>query len=243
MSSSSSIPTSEPLMEVEAVTREFVMERQTVQALQEVSLKVMQGERLCITGNSGAGKSTLLNIMGGLDHPSSGRIRYDSTDVYALRSGQRARLRSEHFGFVFQAYYLLPELTVLENVLLPAMKLKGYLRKRDPYTDRSKELIESVGLSDRAAHRPRELSGGEQQRVALARALMNDPKLILADEPTGNLDAQTGGRILEVLFNLSEQAGRTLVIVTHSQAVAEFCTRHIHLAGGRRDDEAAAALM
>ena len=226
----------EALMTVENVTREYVMEHDTVQALDQVNLKVMSGERLCITGASGAGKSTLLNIMGGLDHPSSGTVRFQDTDVYALSSGKRARLRSEKMGFVFQAYYLLPELTVLENVLLPAMKLPGYLKKVGSYTAQARDLLQAVGLTERQDHRPRELSGGEQQRVALARALINQPQLILADEPTGNLDAETGGRILDILFELSETGGRTLVIVTHSQAVAEFCTRHIHLAGGKRKE-------
>jgi ABC-type lipoprotein export system ATPase subunit len=229
--------TSNPLMTVNAVTRAYVMEHETVQALQQVNLKVMPGERLCITGASGAGKSTLLNIMGGLDHPSSGTVHYQETDMYTLSSGKRAKLRSEKMGFVFQAYYLLPELTVLENVLLPAMKLPGYLKNVGTYTSQAKELIQAVGLTDRREHRPRELSGGEQQRVALARALMNEPQLILADEPTGNLDAETGGRILDLLFELSEEAGRTLVIVTHSEAVAEICSRHIHLSGGMREDD------
>jgi len=232
---SQEIQNTQPLMTVDAVTREYAMEHNRVTALQEVSLKVMPGERLCITGASGAGKSTLLNIMGGLDHPSSGSVHYRETDVYALSSGKRARLRSEQLGFVFQAYYLLPELTVLENVLLPAMKLKGYMKAVSRYTEQARSLINSVGLSEREGHRPRELSGGEQQRIALARALMNDPQLILADEPTGNLDTDTGGRILDILFQLSEEGGRTLVIVTHSKEVAEFCTRHIHLAGGKRE--------
>lgn len=217
------------IMDVQEVNRVFPMPHEQVRALDRVSLQVLPGERLCITGPSGAGKSTLLNIMGGLDHPTGGRVFFRNTNLYACRTGARARIRAAHFGFVFQAYFLIPELSVLENVLLPAMNTevrRGSLRAA---RERAMELIQSVGLDARTQHRPRELSGGEQQRVALARALMNDPELILADEPTGNLDSRTGGRILEILLQLSEDAGRTLVIVTHSAEVAAFCTREFKL--------------
>jgi lipoprotein-releasing system ATP-binding protein len=192
-------------------------------------LDVAPGERVAIIGRSGAGKSTLLHVLGGLDHPdpAGGRIVQEGTDIYRLSARMRSAYRARNVGFVFQSYHLLPEMDIVENVMLPAFALgrptAGAKRK-------ARELLESVGLGDRLAHTPMELSGGEQQRVALARALMNDPRLILADEPTGNLDATTGGQVLDLLFHLSE--GHALVLVTHSPNIAARCDRTLRLEDG-----------
>ena len=193
--------------------------------LRGVSLAVEAGETVAITGKSGAGKSTLLHILGGLDRPTSGRVLFGGRDMYAAGERERSALRASQIGFVFQAYHLLPELTVRENVLLPALGLRGAFLHGGKLRSRAMELLGMVGLSERAGHRPNELSGGEQQRVALARALMNEPKLLLADEPTGNLDSQTGEEVLRLLFGLVAERGLTLLMVTHNDDVAARCSR------------------
>jgi ABC-type lipoprotein export system ATPase subunit len=198
-----------------------------VKALEGVSLRIERGESLAIVGSSGSGKSTLMNVLGLLDRPDAGRYRLDGQDVAGLDLNAQARLRNERIGFVFQAFHLLPRTSALENVELPLV-----------YSDRSdvqglgRRALEAVGLGDRLDHRPSELSGGQQQRVAIARAIVNDPDLLLADEPTGNLDAASAAEILAIFRSLNE-AGRTIVLVTHDASVAATCRRVARLEGGR----------
>ena len=220
------------LLEAAEIRRSFAMETRTLEVLRGVSLAIAAGESLAITGASGAGKSTLLHILGGLDRPTAGRVLYRGRDLYALGDRERSAIRAQQIGFVFQAYHLLPELTVLENVLLPGLSAPGACLRGPALRARAAELLARVGLSDRAAHRPNELSGGEQQRAALARALMNSPELLLADEPTGNLDSKTGEDVLGYLFTLAAEHGLTLVLVTHNEAVAARCGRRLALRDG-----------
>ena len=220
------------LIEALEVRRSFVMGARTLDVLRGVSLAVAEGESLAITGMSGAGKSTFLHVLGGLDRPTSGRVLYRGRDLYAAGDRERSAIRAQKIGFVFQAYHLLPELTVLENVLLPGLSATGAFLRGAKLRAQAAELLARVGLSDRALHRPNELSGGEQQRAALARALMNGPELLLADEPTGNLDSRTGEDVLRSLFELAAERNLTLVIVTHNEAVAARCKRHVVLRDG-----------
>lgn len=204
--------------------------RLKVHALRGVSLTVRQGESLAIMGPSGSGKSTLLNLMGLLDRPSSGKLLFRGTDVSRLNDDELSRIRGMEIGFVFQSYNLLPRLTALDNVLL-AMT---FVDKVPPgeRRERAAKLLEMVGLGHRIHHRAVELSGGEQQRVSIARALANDPSLLLADEPTGNLDSATGKQVLEIFRQLNEQ-GRTLVIVTHNPEVTEYVGRVLRIRDGQ----------
>lgn len=229
---------SEPAVHVAAsdLTKRYVLERVTIDVLRGVSLAVNRGETLSITGASGAGKSTLLHILGGLDRPTGGAVQLEGRDLYRLSAAARTEIRATRVGFVFQAYHLLPELDVLDNVLLPALSRTGALGRMASLRERAKGLLDRVGLSHRGAHRPVELSGGEQQRAALARALMNDPTLLLADEPTGNLDSATGQQVLDYLFALTRERGHTLIMVTHNEAVAGLCRRQLHLRDGRLAD-------
>jgi len=221
------------IMEARAVTRQYKLLRNSIQVLRGVDLSVYEGERLSIMGASGAGKSTLLHIMGGLDRPSSGSVLYRGRDIFSLNPRERTVMRGESIGFIFQAYHLLPELDLLENILLPCMRKWNWYRDASRLKSRAMELLTRVGLQDRARHRPAELSGGEQQRAAIARALINEPDIILADEPTGNLDSATGEQVLTYLFELSGLRARTLVVVTHNDAVAARCDRSIRLHDGR----------
>ena len=220
------------LIQAIEIRRSFAMETRTLEVLRGVNLTIAEGESLAITGMSGAGKSTLLHILGGLDRPTSGQVLYRGRDFYAAGDRVRSSIRAQKIGFVFQAYHLLPELSVLENVLLPGLSATGAFLQGGKLRARAAELLARVGLADRAAHRPNELSGGEQQRVALARALMNSPELLLADEPTGNLDSKTGEDVLRYLFDLAAEQKLTLVIVTHNEAVAARCQRHVVLRDG-----------
>jgi putative ABC transport system ATP-binding protein len=196
--------------------------------LQDIAFTVRAGEALAIVGASGSGKSTLLGLLAGLDLPSSGSVIIAGQDIFALDEDARARLRGAKVGFVFQSFQLLPALTALENVMLP-LELAGASRARE----RSVALLERVGLGERMAHYPRQLSGGEQQRVALARAFAPEPGLLLADEPTGNLDAATGASVIDLMFDMNAEQGTTLILVTHDEALASRCTRRIRLAVGR----------
>jgi ABC-type lipoprotein export system ATPase subunit len=223
---------SEPLLVAEGLVRSFAMGARRLEVLRGVSLSAAAGETVAITGMSGAGKSTLLHILGGLDRPTAGRVLIDGRDVYAASERERSAMRAGMVGFVFQAYHLLPELTVMENVLLPALGFHGAFLKGRRLRARAMELLDMVGLSARAAHRPNELSGGEQQRAALARALMNGPRLLLADEPTGNLDSRTGEGVLRLLFDLVGTRNLTLLMVTHNEDVAARCNRNIVLRDG-----------
>lgn len=196
--------------------------------LDHVSLSVAAGEAVAIVGASGSGKSTLLSLLAGLDLPSSGRIALDGVDLLALDEDGRAALRARLVGFVFQSFHLLPALSACENVMLP-LELAGIAGARQ----RAEAMLTRVGLGQRLHHSPRTLSGGEQQRVALARAFVMQPRLLFADEPTGNLDAATGAEIIELLFQLNAEQGTTLVLVTHDETLARRCQRQIRLAGGR----------
>ena len=220
------------VIRAEGLQKSYRLRGVTLDVLRDVNLNVRPGETVAIVGISGAGKSTLLHVLGGLDHPAAGRVWIEGRDVYRLSESRRTALRAAVIGFVFQSYQLLPEMTVLENVLLPAMALGRVRSIGGDARVRACDLLAAVGLSDRLAHRPMELSGGEQQRVALARALMNDPQVILADEPTGNLDRGTGGEVLEYLFTLTRQRGHALVLVTHNETVARTCDRVWRLQAG-----------
>jgi putative ABC transport system ATP-binding protein len=196
--------------------------------LQDVALTVLPGEAVAVVGSSGSGKSTLLGLLAGLDRPSDGSVVLDGVDLAALDEDGRARLRGERIGFVFQSFQLLPSFTALENVMLP-LELAGQEGARES----AEAVLERVGLTPRRHHYPSQLSGGEQQRVAIARAFVSQPKLLLADEPTGNLDRHTGERVIELLFSLNEAAGTTLILVTHDERVAEHCGRRLELEAGR----------
>ena len=219
-----------PFLKADSVGMAYQLMGKTIPVLTDVSLSIRQGERLAIVGPSGAGQSTLLHILGGLQNPTAGRVSLQGQDIYAFPSHQRTALRARRVGFVFQSYHLLPELDVLENVMLPTMALG---EARATARARSMDLLKAVNLENRWNHTPLELSGGEQQRVALARALVNDPDVLLADEPTGSLDSRTGAHVLACLFSLAETKGRTLVIVTHNAEVAASCMRTIQMKDGR----------
>jgi ABC-type lipoprotein export system ATPase subunit len=217
----------EPLLRVEQLSKSYPIPPGKLKVLQEVSFQVQSGEFLSITGPSGSGKTTLLFLLGALDSPDSGEIWLDEIAVHRLRGPAAADFRRQQVGFVFQLYYLLPTLTALENVMAP---LLPYRRKLGfDLRQRAQELLERVGLGDRLGHPPARLSGGEQQRVAIARALINRPKLVLADEPTGNLDPATGLEVLEVLRALQRSGSQTLLLVTHDPELAALADRHIPL--------------
>ena len=199
--------------------------------LHDLSLDLCRGDSLAIVGSSGSGKSTLLGLLAGLDLPSSGSIHLAGQDLSQLDEDQRARLRAEHVGFVFQSFQLLDSLNALENVMLP-LELEGHADARQ----RARALLERVGLGHRLTHYPRQLSGGEQQRVAIARAFVAEPAVLFADEPTGNLDSHTGERICDLLFELNRERGATLVLVTHDVRLAQRCNRQIRLEAGQLVD-------
>ena len=219
-----------PLLAAVNLSKSYRLPSKVVEVLKGASLEVREGECVAIIGRSGAGKSTLLHVLGGLDRPDAGEVFLRGQSLYALSPARRTRLRAQNVGFVFQAYHLLPEMDVTENVLLPAMASSRM--GRAALRMRALELLDQVGLANRACHMPLELSGGEQQRVAIARALMNAPELLLADEPTGNLDRDTGCQILDLLFGLAHQSRLALVIVTHAAGVAARCGRVLEIEEG-----------
>jgi putative ABC transport system ATP-binding protein len=200
----------------------------TLAILADVTLEVRRGESVAVVGASGAGKSTLLALLAGLDEPTSGRVWLAGRELTALDEDGRAALRARHVGFVFQSFHLVPALTALENVMLP-LELAGRADARRT----ALEVLDRVGLAERVGHYPRQLSGGEQQRVAIARAFVAGPDVLFADEPTGNLDAGTGGRIMDLLFGLNAGAGTTLILVTHDRSIAARCGRLVRLDAGR----------
>ena len=208
------------------VHRHYKLGGHDLHVLRGVSLDVQHGERVFLCGASGAGKTTLLYVLGGLEKPSAGDVFVNGRPMYSASSNQRAKLRNTQLGFVFQNYHLLPDLSALENVMLPSL-IGG-----KPAQGRAKELLGRVGLGERLQHLPTELSGGEQQRVALARALINDPAIILADEPTGNLDAATGRQIMDLLFQIVDESKKTLVVVTHDANLATRGDRKLVITRG-----------
>lgn len=207
-----------------------------IPVLQGIDLNIYQGEFLAIVGSSGCGKSTLLHLLGTLDRPDAGEVHFDGHRIDNLPSASRDLLRNKHLGMIFQFYHLLPELTAQENVLAPALISEstiGYWLRRGEHHRRAGELLEMVGISHRAKHKPRELSGGEMQRAAIARALLNKPRVLLADEPTGNLDRTTGKQIMKILGELNRREKLTIVMVTHDPWIAEQADRTVSLAEGR----------
>ena len=204
----------------------FRMGARRIEVLRGISMEIGRNEAVFLSGASGAGKTTLLYTLAGLERPESGSVEFEGRQLYGSGSASEARLRNQKMGFVFQGYFLLPELTALENVLLPAM-----IGRRTTRSD-AEESLASVGLGDRMQHLPAELSGGEQQRVAIARALTNDPDIIFADEPTGNLDSKTGNAIMDLLLNLARDRKKTLLVVTHDARLATRGDRQLHIKDG-----------
>lgn len=228
----------ELLLEAVEVERVYRLGRDVqVPALRGVSFEVDHGDYVAIVGSSGSGKSTLLNLLGALDRPTSGHVRYDGRDVRELSDPELAELRNRRIGFVFQSFHLLPRLTAVDNVTLPLVYRVGNRRER---RRRAEAALEAVGLADRMGHRPTELSGGQQQRVAIARALVTDPALVLADEPTGNLDTRTGEDIMALLESMHDEQGTALVVITHEPEIAGRAARTIELRDGRIVTERAA---
>ncbi len=219
-----------PQLVARDVHRSFRIGSRRIEVLRRISLEVASGEAVFLCGASGAGKTTLLYTLAGLERPESGSVEFEGRRLYSGSESSQAKLRNQKMGFVFQGYFLLPELTALENVLLPAMI------GRRPRRSVAEKSLESVGLSDRMHHLPPELSGGEQQRVAIARALTNDPDIIFADEPTGNLDSKTGDTIIDLLLDLARNRNKTLLVVTHDNRLAARGDRTLQIADGLLDD-------
>ncbi|HPT82409.1 MAG TPA: ABC transporter ATP-binding protein [Limnochordia bacterium] len=217
------------MIRLQKIVKEYNMGDVVVRALDGVDVEIQRGEFVSIMGPSGSGKSTLLNILGVLDQPSSGAYYLENVDITQLRDGELAKIRNQHFGFIFQAYNLFPELTALENVMVPLMYAGRPRRER---RERAEELLARVGMEHRLHHLPAQLSGGEQQRVAIARALANNPTLLLADEPTGNLATDQGAEIMGILQELNRQ-GTTVVIVTHDPSITAYGRRLLRLRDGR----------
>lgn len=218
------------IVELQNVTKSYNLGGVKVYAVRDIDMKINKGEIIAIMGPSGSGKTTLLNLIGSLDKPDSGRILIDGKDIGTLKAGDLINLRRNKIGYIFQFYNLIPILSALDNVCLP-MLLAGVDREKK--VRRAKELLELVGLKKRELHKPDELSGGEQQRVAIARALANDPSIILADEPTGDLDEETGREIVSHMRKLIEKENKTLIIVTHDPLISKYATRVLNLRDGK----------
>jgi putative ABC transport system ATP-binding protein len=225
------MPTTKPIVCLEGITKEYRLGSETIHALQDVDLAIRANEMVAIMGPSGSGKSTLMNILGLLDVPSAGRYWLDGRDVARLSQSELARIRGQRIGFVFQTFELLPRQTALRNVELPLIYSGDPDRRRH-----AAEALQRVGLADRIGHHPNQMSGGQRQRVAIARALVQHPALLLADEPTGNLDTQTGAEILDLFAELHHQ-GQTIVIVTHEPNIAARCRRMIRIRDGRIESD------
>lgn len=222
-----------PDLLVQGLSKSYPTPTEPLRVLSDINLELSRGQSLAVIGPSGSGKSTLLNVLGTLDRPSEGSYELSGTDPYQLSEAALARFRNEQIGFIFQEHHLLPQLTVLENVLIPALA-QG--RPDDASTQRAKELLDRVGLSDRLTHIPGELSGGQKERVAVARALLNQPTLVLADEPTGNLDRNTAVQIGELLLELMREQNTMLIVVTHSLELAQQMDRQMELRDGQLHD-------
>jgi lipoprotein-releasing system ATP-binding protein len=223
-----------PFIRVEGLGKTYVMGQKRLEVLRDLSLEIEAGELVALTGPSGSGKSTFLNVLGTLDAPSAGRVFYDGADAFASGEEALAGFRNRNIGFVFQSHHLLPEFTALDNAAMPGLIRR--LPRAEAYA-RAEEMLSQVGLGDRLHHRPGELSGGEQQRVALARALCLKPRLLLADEPTGNLDPKTAEGIHALIAELNSRLGITAVVVTHNEQLARTLPRRLHLSGGRLERE------
>jgi len=221
---------SDKIIEVKGVCKSYRNNREKLEVLKDVRFDVGKGEFLVIQGPSGAGKSTLLHILGGLDNPTRGKVLFEGSDIYSLDENSRAVLRNRRVGFVFQFFHLLPELTALENVMLPAIVKSWWGRKKG--REDARRLLDRLGLSRRLGHKPQALSGGEQQRVAIARALINCPQLLLCDEPTGNLDSENGENILRLLTELNREEKITILMATHDKDIAAAAGRKVHLKDG-----------
>ncbi|HNW60440.1 MAG TPA: ABC transporter ATP-binding protein [bacterium] len=222
---------SEILLQTENIHKSYPMGRSsTLEVLKGIDLTIAEGEIITIIGPSGVGKSTLLHLIGGLDRPTQGRVRIDGDDISGYDDTRLAQFRNRTIGFVFQFHHLLPEFTALENVMMPGLVSR---HERRSLQERARELLQRVGLADRLQHRPKELSGGEQQRVAVARALINVPRLLLADEPSGNLDTESAQMLHDMLWEISRQLRQTLVVVTHNRDLADRSDRIIELYNGR----------
>jgi len=213
-------------IKAENVHRGYSVGKKRIEVLHGIDLEIRKGEKIFLCGPSGAGKTTLMYILAGLERPEEGKVWVDGVDLYSLSRRQQAKIRNQRMAYVFQNYYLMPELTALENVMVPAM-----IGGRD-LTDNAKESLCRVGLEHRIDHLPAELSGGEQQRVAIARALVNSPEIIFADEPTGNLDSRNGAQVMEMLMDLTSEEGTTLVVVTHDEALAQDSDRTLIIKDG-----------
>jgi len=221
------------MIQVIGVNRFYENGTRQLHVLIDINVHIKAAEFVAIVGPSGAGKSTLLHILGGLDVPTSGKVILDKNDLYEIGESRLAEIRNTGIGFVFQFYHLMPEFNVLENVLMPAMISQKEKVKRQKSQEKAKELLAKVGLADRMSHKPNQLSGGEQQRVAIARALINSPKVLFCDEPTGNLDSNTGSEVMRALLELNKKDGVTCVMVTHEEALAAGADRIIHMRDGR----------
>ena len=224
------------LLRARGIRKSFPVGDRQLEVLHGVDLELREGEPLGLMGSSGAGKTTLLNILALLDAPSEGQVWIDGRDGWSLGSRARARLRNERIGFVFQFYHLLPELSALENATLPAMishSPLGYRRRRRQYEEKARSMLVDFGMEARIHHRPGQLSGGEQQRVAIARALLLDPPLLIADEPTGNLDRATGEKVLELLFREQRRRSLSMLLVTHDPRLAKRCRRVVYMGDGQ----------
>ena len=236
--SKSTINTERNLIEVQNLNKSFTTDAGELQVLKGINLSIKEGEMVGVVGASGVGKSTLLHILGTLDRPTSGKVLYDGADIFSLNEDSLALFRNKTIGFVFQFHHLLPEFTAIENVMMPGLihKEKGQGGKGASYQEimeKAERLLDGMGLSERKGHRPGELSGGEQQRVAVARALILEPKAVLADEPTGNLDTQTGEELFNLLVNLNKEKGTSFIIVTHNESLSARCHRVLRMVDGK----------
>ncbi len=229
-------PEAKLALEARGVTKAFTLGARRLEILHGIDLELRAGELLALVGSSGAGKSTLLHCLGLLERPDTGTVRLQNLAAWDLPLTERARLRNQKIGFVFQFYHLLPELTALENVLLPAMiahSRLAFAARKGEHRERASDLLQRFGLAERLTHRPAQLSGGERQRVAMARALYLDPPLLLADEPTGNLDSATGAAVLELLLEEQRRRGLSMILVTHDERIAARCGRVVSMRDGR----------
>jgi putative ABC transport system ATP-binding protein len=220
------------IVQAEALGKQVISPEGTLTILSNISLSIKQGESLAIIGVSGSGKSTLLGLLAGLDTPTEGKVTLNGSDLSQLDEDGRAKIRAQSVGFVFQSFHLLPGLTALENTALPLE-----LANIDDAEKRAQQKLEEVGLAERLHHYPNQLSGGEQQRVAIARAFAGDPKILFADEPTGNLDQKTAQKIIDLLFKMNKENGTTLVMVTHDNEIASHCDRQVVITGGKLSED------